>query len=79
MLTRGEDGSLILQPRRDGSTIKAETTPKLVDTTGAGDAYAAGFLTGLTGGRSLAECGRMGSTAAAAVIGHYGARPRTAG
>ncbi len=48
----------------------------MVDTTGAGDAYAAGFLAGLTAGRSLPVCGRMGSIAAAEVISHYGARPQ---
>jgi sugar/nucleoside kinase (ribokinase family) len=46
-----------------------------VDTTGAGDAYAAGFLSGLTSGKSLNLCGRMASIAAAEVISHYGARP----
>ena len=50
---------------------------KVVDTTGAGDAYAAGFLAGLTGGRSLPACGRLGSIAAAEVISHYGARPES--
>ena len=44
-------------------------------TTGAGDLYAAGFLFGLTAGRPLAECGKLGSIAAAAVIGHIGPRP----
>jgi fructokinase len=48
----------------------------LVDTTGAGDAYAAGFLAGLTAGRPLAQCGRLGSIAAAEVISHFGARPQ---
>ncbi|MGC2340400.1 MAG: PfkB family carbohydrate kinase, partial [Methyloceanibacter sp.] len=48
---------------------------KVVDTTGAGDAYAAGFLAGWTAGRPLLDCGRMGSLAAAEVIGHIGARP----
>ena len=54
--------------------IAAEPT-RVVDTTGAGDAYAAGFLAGLTAGRSLPVCGRMGAIAAAEVISHYGARP----
>ncbi len=72
-LTRSEQGSLVL---RDGQrvAVAAEPTP-VVDTTGAGDAYAAGFLAGLTAGRSLAACGRMGSIAAAEVISHLGARP----
>ena len=73
VLTRGEDGSLIL--RRDETvTIKAETT-KLVDTTGAGDAYAAGFLAAYAKDLSLDICGRTGSAAAAEIISHYGARP----
>ena len=71
-LTRSEAGSLIL--RGDETVrVKAEHT-KVVDTTGAGDAYAAGFLTGLTAGKPLAACGRMASIAAAEVISHYGAR-----
>lgn len=72
-LTRSEAGSLIL---RGAETVEvaAEAT-KVVDTTGAGDAYAAGFLYGLTAGKPLAICGRLGSIAAAEVISHYGARP----
>jgi fructokinase len=72
-LTRSAEGSLIL--RGDETVeIPAEST-QVVDTTGAGDAYAAGFLAGLTAGRSLAESGRIASLAAAEVISHYGARP----
>jgi sugar/nucleoside kinase (ribokinase family) len=48
---------------------------KVVDTTGAGDAYAAGFLYAYTQGRDLATCGRLGSVMAAEIISHYGARP----
>ena len=47
----------------------------MVDTTGAGDLYAAGFLFGLSRGRELATCARLGSLAAAEVISHVGARP----
>ncbi|HEY5170428.1 MAG TPA: PfkB family carbohydrate kinase, partial [Acidimicrobiia bacterium] len=48
---------------------------EVVDTTGAGDLYAAGFLYGLTHGHPLATCGRLASLAAAEVISHLGARP----
>jgi len=72
-LTRSEAGSLVI---RGAETVEVAAAPAtVVDTTGAGDAYAAGFLAGLTAGRPLADCGRMGSIAAAEVIGHYGARP----
>jgi sugar/nucleoside kinase (ribokinase family) len=47
----------------------------VVDTTGAGDLYAAGFLFGFTHGKPLAECARLGGIAAAEIISHVGARP----
>ncbi len=73
-LTRSEAGSVIVTP---DETVLVEAAPaRVVDTTGAGDAYAAGFLAGLTAGKPLAECGRLGSIAAAEVISHYGARPQ---
>ncbi|MDT5280429.1 MAG: hypothetical protein QOJ20_1624, partial [Mycobacterium sp.] len=53
----------------------AEPITELVDTTGAGDLFAAGFLTGLAQGRPLEASLRMGAIAAAEVISHYGARP----
>jgi sugar/nucleoside kinase (ribokinase family) len=72
-LTRSEAGSVIL---RGAETVEVAAKPAhVVDTTGAGDAYAAGFLAGLTSGKSLPVCGRLGSIAAAEVISHYGARP----
>jgi sugar/nucleoside kinase (ribokinase family) len=58
--------------------IKAEAVSQVVDTTGAGDMYAAGFLFGYTQGLSMSECGRLGSIAAAEVISHYGPRPLVA-
>jgi sugar/nucleoside kinase (ribokinase family) len=73
VLTRSEAGSVILRGTETVS-VAAEPT-QVVDTTGAGDAYAAGFLAGLTSGRSLPVCGRLGSIAAAEIISHYGARP----
>jgi sugar/nucleoside kinase (ribokinase family) len=74
-LTRSEAGSVILHGH-ETLTIAAEPTTPL-DTTGAGDAYAAGFLAAYAAGRTLAKCGRMGSIAAAEIISHYGARPET--
>jgi len=76
VLTRGEKGAVVLA---GGEThvIEAEPAPDIVDTTGAGDLYAAGFLAGLTRDRPLYECGRMGAIAAAEVISHIGARPET--
>ncbi|MFN3230744.1 MAG: adenosine kinase [Alphaproteobacteria bacterium] len=73
-LTRSEKGSIVLDGN-DIHMIDAETGLPLVDTTGAGDLYAAGFLAGHTQGRSLHDCGRMGSIAAAEVISHMGPRP----
>jgi fructokinase len=74
-LTRSEAGSVILHGSQTVE-ISAEPT-RVVDTTGAGDAYAAGFLAGLTAAKPLAVCGRLAAIAAAEAIGHYGARPQT--
>ena len=74
VVTRGAKGSMVM----DGPSVfevPAEPIDRLVDTTGAGDLYAAGFLHGYTQGRHLAECARLGSLAAAEIISHYGARP----
>jgi len=71
-VTRSGDGSLVLCGAESVPVLAAPA--EVVDTTGAGDAYAAGFLAGLAAGRSLAACGRLGSLAAAEIIGHYGAR-----
>ena len=73
-LTRSAKGSVICH---DGSVeaVPAEKVDHVVDTTGAGDLYAAGFLYGFTQGRDLRTCARLGSIAAAEVISHFGARP----
>lgn len=73
-LTRSEKGSFVIQ---GGTRIAIPAAPPraLVDTTGAGDQYAAGFLYGLTRGRDLETCGRMGSLAASEVLDHVGPRP----
>ena len=72
-LTRSEAGSVIIKGS-ETYPIAAEPA-RVVDTTGAGDAYAAGFLAGFAAGRSLPSCGRLGSLCAAATIADYGARP----
>ncbi len=73
-VTRGPDGSLLVAGD-ETIEVAAEPVPTVVDTTGAGDLYAAGALFGLSQDLPLAECGRLGSVAASAVIGHTGARP----
>lgn len=73
-LTRGKRGSLIVAGD-EFHVIDAQPVETLVDTTGAGDLYAAGVLYGLSQRFGLADCGRLGSLAAAEVISHVGARP----
>jgi sugar/nucleoside kinase (ribokinase family) len=72
-ITRSEKGSLVIAGDETHEIPAFPTT--VVDTTGAGDLYAAGFLYGYTSGRTLAESGRLGSVAASEVISHTGARP----
>ncbi len=72
-LTRSEAGSVVL---RGAERVEVAAVPvRVVDTTGAGDAYAAGFLAAHAAGRGLLACGRLGSRAAAATIAQFGARP----
>ncbi len=75
-LTRGHKGSVVLTgaARHEIAPVWVE---KVVDTTGAGDQYAAGFLYGLARGLALPHCGALGSMAASEVISHYGPRPQT--
>lgn len=75
-LTRSEKGSVIIS-KTGTETVAAAPVDAVIDTTGAGDQYAAGFLFGFARGRPLQECGRLGSIAAAEVISHYGPRPQT--
>jgi sugar/nucleoside kinase (ribokinase family) len=75
-LTRSEKGSVVVT-KDDAIAVPAAPPAQLVDSTGAGDYYAAGFLHGLTQDRPLADCARIGGIAAAEVISHLGARPDT--
>ena len=74
-VTRSEKGPVLV---RGAETVKVRAIPlaKLVDTTGAGDLYAAGFLYGYTAGLDLKHCGDLGSLAAGLVIQQVGPRPR---
>jgi sugar/nucleoside kinase (ribokinase family) len=73
-LTRSERGSVVVAGD-EVHVVDAHPVERVIDTTGAGDQYAAGFLYGLTRGLDLAACGRLGAAAAAEVISHFGARP----
>ena len=73
-LTRSEKGAVIISKGKRVD-IKAEPVEKVIDTTGAGDQFAAGFLFGFTEGKDLETCGRYGAIAAAEVISHVGPRP----
>lgn len=75
-LTLGARGSMVLSGN-EVHVVEPAPVERLIDTTGAGDLYAAGFLFGYTAGHELAICGTYGSKAAAEVISHYGARPNT--
>ena len=75
VVTCGADGALAVEQGRIVSVPIARIGAGVVDTTGAGDLFAAGFLAGLTQGRDLEQSLRMGAIAAAEVISHYGARP----
>ena len=76
IVTRSEIGSLIAA---DGEVVEVKPFPvaQVIDSTGAGDQYAAGFLYGYARGRPLAVCGAFASMAAAEVISHMGPRPET--
>ena len=73
-ITRGEEGSVVISGE-EVHVIPAEKGVDVIDTNGAGDLYAAGFLHGLVKGMDLKSCGKTGNIAAAEVIGHMGSRP----
>jgi sugar/nucleoside kinase (ribokinase family) len=74
VVTRSEQGAVAAT---DGQlfAVPAEPIDRVVDTTGAGDLFAAGFLHGLVTGRSVTECLTLGAVCAAEIISHFGARP----
>ncbi len=74
VLTRSEKGSVVVSGG-DVHVVEAEKGVNVVDTTGAGDAYAAGFLYAYTQGHALPACGKLGGVMAAEVISHLGPRP----
>lgn len=73
-ITTGAAGSVVITGD-EIIEVQAQPVRRVVDTTGAGDLYAAGFMYGVTTGRPLPECGRLGSIAASEVISHVGPRP----
>ena len=74
VVTRGPAGAHAMKAG-EHAHVPAEPIARVVDTTGAGDLFAAGFLSGHVKGRPLAECLKLGAICAAEVISHYGARP----
>jgi sugar/nucleoside kinase (ribokinase family) len=74
-LTRSAKGCVVAAQDGELHVLDAEPVSRVVDTTGAGDQFAAGFLYGVSRGKPLHACGRLGAIAAAEVIAHYGARP----
>ena len=75
-VTLGADGAVVFDEHTDVVRVPASPVPSVVDTTGAGDLYAAGFLHGFTTGLPLERCAHLGAVAAAECIAHIGARPQ---
>ena len=76
VVTRSEKGCIVLGPEGT-EAVPAFSIERVIDTTGAGDLFAAGFLSGFARGADDRTCGRLGALAAAEVIQHLGARPET--
>jgi sugar/nucleoside kinase (ribokinase family) len=75
VVTRSEQGALVVS-RGETKAVPAFPVERVVDTTGAGDLFAAGFMAGLARDLDLTDCARLGGLAAAEVISHLGARPQ---
>lgn len=76
VLTRSEKGATVVTAK-DQAAVPAAPVARVVDTTGAGDLFASGFLYGFTRGKDLAHCAKLGALCAAEIISHFGARPET--
>ncbi len=74
VLTRSEKGATVVTAK-DRVAVPAAPVARVVDTTGAGDLFASGFLYGFTRGKELAHCAKLGALCAAEIISHFGARP----
>ena len=73
IITKGKNGTVVATAD-ETIDVPAHQVPKVIDRTGAGDLFASGFLYGMTSGRSLEDCAKLGGLAAAEVIQHIGAR-----
>lgn len=76
VVTRSEKGSIVVT-KDEVLAVPAAPVEQVLDTTGAGDLFAAGFLAGLTKGKDYVTCARLGALAASEIIQHIGARPQT--
>ena len=74
VLTRSEKGATVITAK-DQVSVPAAPVARVVDTTGAGDLFASGFLYGYTRGKDFAHCAKLGALCAAEIISHFGARP----
>lgn len=76
VITRSAAGAVVIEGGNRHS-VAAEPVTRVLDTTGAGDLFAGGFMAAMVEGRPMADCARVGCIAAAEIISHYGARPET--